>query len=302
MGITSKWPRLLVVGDPITEDQADEVVVRTTDWRYMCGGDAVWSAEVAAAAVSVGMPEEYRAVDDRVREPFRRYRAFRAWARRLGILQLRHLDNERIMSAWFGGLHGWCDWDGRIGCSSHNVGKWPTTSDITSDWLDVARAFPFLRLTAQVVEDGGTGGIAGEWRIADGRVGYDAAPDRLVCAPTEPVAPDAWPVRGCSTDRLRQALARTVTAADERRQRLADDGEPWHVWWLHDRWTYAGRTTNEADARDWAQRLSSNYGTTARVEHYINRRPEVMATFFDGREVDPDDIVKEDGYATSSRA
>lgn len=154
-----KWPRLLVRGDPVTEQQANAIILRTTALHYLHGNDRAWNRAVHEVLglvpddIGYPTPESGRAVEDRLR-----------------ILNLEYLTNDRIVSAYIGGPHGWCNWDGTIGCSDYNIGKWPEMEEVDAEWRKIAAAFPFLRLEAQLVTDEGDGEVAVAWRIEDGRV------------------------------------------------------------------------------------------------------------------------------------
>jgi hypothetical protein len=78
-----------------------------------------------------------------------------------------------IMSSWIGGPHGWIDWEGNIGCNLYNIGKWPAMIDVEWEWNSIAKAFPFLKLRAQlfsgeISEEGITPLV--EYVVADGAV------------------------------------------------------------------------------------------------------------------------------------
>ncbi len=212
MSIYTKWPRLLVVGDPVTEAQADEILIRTNEWRTPFSNDKNWLATVENIAAEFGRPREPQRTgnhDTYMAELREHWPQMQAWHDRLGILELAYLGNDRIMSAWIGGPKGWCDWDGTIGCSVFNIGKWPSDDEVTADWQTIAAAFPFLRLTAQCVDEEGEGRLAAEWRVEAGRVTY-------VDEPSEPISPvsevDALlpGERGVSEVRLRQAFERVA--------------------------------------------------------------------------------------------
>lgn len=181
----TKWPRLLVVGDPITEERADEILVRTCEPSYLDCNDREWNAIVDGITrlMITGWRHEPAELRDDVAGRLawhkERWAARDERRRELGILNLSYLHNNRISSTWIGGPHGWCDWDGTIGCASHNVGKWPTSEEITADWTTIAAAFPFLRLTAQLISNEGgyeidgvtyPGELVGQWVVADGGV------------------------------------------------------------------------------------------------------------------------------------
>lgn len=170
-----KWPRLLVVGKPVTPEQANDILIRTDSW-ILCLNDRAWTKAAYRVAGVVlahyGMPglEELR--------------DFRA---RMGVLDLAYMANVRIGSSWIGGPHGWCDWNGWIGCAAYNVGTWPSHEQVTDDWRQIAAAWPFLDLVAQLVTDDGEGDLAGQWTVRGGQVQFDPAPAELI-RPAEEVA------------------------------------------------------------------------------------------------------------------
>lgn len=221
--ITIKWPRLLVVGEPITEEQADEVLLRTDSWYFGCN-DRAWNGTLVRVCGEFGRPSEpSRTVQDGGGWAGY-FEADRAWQGRLGILDLNYLHNSRIASSWIGGPHGWCDWTGAIGCSTFNIGKWPSDDEVTEDWTAIAEAFPFLDLHAQLLnhdEEGGDGSIAGHWRVKDGKVAHTDRPDGLL-RQAEDIPEDAVmrmltglrTERGVTEERFRGALGRLIGAVE----------------------------------------------------------------------------------------
>lgn len=200
----TKWPRLLVTGEPVTEQQADEILVRTDNW-YHFSNNKQWEQQVDALAAEYGRPlpgpGSWALADE--------------WNKQFGILPLGYCDNNQIMSSWVGGPYGWCNWPGQIGCSTYNIGKWPSTEEVTDDWTLIAAAFPYLDLTAQLVNDEGEGQLCGQWRVQAGRCVYDPEPAERI-RPVEDASPTfflpVWREQGVSLERLRQAMD-TVRAA-----------------------------------------------------------------------------------------
>jgi hypothetical protein len=155
-----KWPALVVVGDPVTKEQAQEICVRTDSWG-LSTNDYDFIREVGEA---FGL---------RVGEWNLNWDDMDKWRNRLDVLDLAYLHNQQIVSAWVGGPHGWCDWNGVIGCRNYNIGKWPCVEDVFQDWTQIAKAFPFLRLTSQLYDgESGEDGIKPvvEFVMANGRV------------------------------------------------------------------------------------------------------------------------------------
>lgn len=203
----TKWPRLLVTGDPVTSEQANEILIRTNNWWMACN-DKPW-AELVYRLAGIepgqhGMPA---------------LSAMNEFEARAGVLDLHYLHNSRIASAWIGGPHGWCDWDGRIGATNYNIGKWPDVDTVGEDWRAVAAAFPFLRLRAQLAPEEGEKPPVVEWRVANGEAvmateGFDPiAPDQLSDAAVLARLMVRGGERGVDEARLREALTQVLGGA-----------------------------------------------------------------------------------------
>ena len=208
----TKWPRLLVTGEPVTREQANQILIRTDDW-YMTVNDRAWEDVVNQIAREYGMPKEPQRGSN-IAVWTDHYQAVSAWRNALGILELDYLDNRRIASSWIGGPHGWCDWDGRIGCSNYNIGKWPSVEEVTEDWTAIAAAFPYLDLHAQLVTDEGEGEVAATWAVRDGKAALVEPVGRIAEIPADDVEAMVFGLlytesreRGVSIERLREALA-----------------------------------------------------------------------------------------------
>jgi len=173
-----KWPRLLVTGDRVTNEQADEIIIRTTS-RMFFTNDKTWEKQ---ALEILGIPELIYGGGEGWAERFREHKA--AWDR-LGNLSLEYLTTSQIASATIGGPHGWCDWNGWIFSDQHNIGKWPSHETVTKEWTKIAQAFPYLRLRAQLISDEGAGELAGTWDVTQGAVTFREDVTELVTPPTE---------------------------------------------------------------------------------------------------------------------
>jgi hypothetical protein len=141
--ISCKWPGLLVEGQDVTPDQAAEILVRTHTWPCFSNN----RSEQRKTNALFGLTDEWSEKNEILLE-------------RAGVLDLEYLGNSMVTSCWLWGLKGWCDWEGRIGCSHFNIGKWPCNSDVTEDLEAIAAAFPFLEMRVQVLS-----GEIGEERI-----------------------------------------------------------------------------------------------------------------------------------------
>jgi hypothetical protein len=226
----TKWPLLLVDGQSVTPEQADEILIRTCVPEYLDGNDTAWAATVYEILRWPrdnwhARPELRGQESTRLAWLRAQWDAQNARREELGIVGLEYLYTSRIASSWFGGPHGWCDWNGRIFSNNYNIGKWPSSGEITDEWTEIAQMFPFLDLTSQLITDEGAGELAGEWRVKDGEVTYNADPTERLSMRTdaeaqgemEKAARDLamWVStreRGVSEDRLRQAVARVEAA------------------------------------------------------------------------------------------
>lgn len=201
--ICTKWPHLLVAGQPVTEAQADDILLRTMG-GYWFTNDRGWRRQVAAI---LGVPLDKHDDFD--------WRAVKAWCDDVASPDLNHLGNDRVMSSWIGGPKGWCDWDGTIGCGNYNIGKWPAIEEVEEDLAAIAAAWPFLDMRIQLVDDEeGDGPLCGEWRVWDGQW-METEPGPRIDAPALDVEAAALSLafglgveRGVSPERLASAWAR----------------------------------------------------------------------------------------------
>lgn len=198
----TKWPRLLVIGNPITREQANEILIRTDDW-WISTNDREWKRSVESLLAEFGRPSDESKWNEQ-----------EAWNESIGVLDLSYLHNQRIASSWIGGSHGWCDWDGTIQSRNYNIGKWPSAEEVTLDWEKIASAFPYLDLRAQLVPDEGEAlKPAIEWHVSSGKVEVVDEPTELLARPTDPQFLALLTLKGeqgVSLGRLREALAQVT--------------------------------------------------------------------------------------------
>jgi len=199
----TKWPRLIVVGEPVTQEQANEILIRTQS-AYLSTNDTQFAKQVTGVFGCVNVNSSFLEEATTVA---------------LGILGLEYLNNSRIVSCWIGGPHGWCDWNGHIGTSNYNIGKWPSLEEVHEEWATIAAAFPYLRLRAQLIGDEGEGQVVAQWEIAAGMAtSIELEPTPL--APLEPanylsiLAPLGE--RGVSLERLRRAVIQVRASVYDR--------------------------------------------------------------------------------------
>lgn len=140
-----KWPGLLVAGNPVTSDQAIEILFRTADLDHMYTNDRAW-AKLAHEIMG------FQTVNYDDRNYTKAWDHNKNRAEELGCIPLEYLENDRIASAWIGGMKGWCNWNGEIRAAEFNIGKYPSLEEVFNEWQAIAQAFPFLNLRAQLLD------------------------------------------------------------------------------------------------------------------------------------------------------
>jgi hypothetical protein len=159
-----KWPALVVKGESVTEDQAKEILIRT-DSMYLHCNDDEWNSLINGKLYGVDpklLSGRYDSVDEELRKKHNIYEKDYTslwnikdlYKGEVGIIDgLEYLHNNRIASSWVGGAHGWCNWDGTIGTSEYNIGKYPSVSEVYEEWKLIAKEFPFLNLRCQIMSE-----------------------------------------------------------------------------------------------------------------------------------------------------
>lgn len=178
----TKWPLMLVKGEKVTEDQAAEIIIRTSNF-YFSTNDRDFEKELYSHIY--GVYSDHFDIADKIakRDNISLQEAQKKEAsinQSYGLLCLNYLSNERIASCWIGGPHGWCDWQGNIFCNTHNIGKWPNVTDVYKEWKMLAKAFPFLDLTCQLCPEEGKEAPIIEYRIKNGKVYVSKPKDRIL--------------------------------------------------------------------------------------------------------------------------
>jgi hypothetical protein len=208
-GDLTKWPRLLVVGQPVTREQAAEILLRTDSWYLACN-DRAWVRELAwHADLEV---DEYGRLT---------YGSTVKIRERLRVLDLAYVGNDRLASAWIGGPHGWVDWNGAVGCTTWNIGKYPGLAAVQQDLEAIAAEWPFLDMQVQLIPDEGEGGppyytwtVSGGVVSPDSRVRKIASPGELSLASILSIGFQAEVTRreqGCTLDTFKWAMAYVET-------------------------------------------------------------------------------------------
>lgn len=158
-----KWSGLLVKGKKVTIEQAKEICIRTNS-RWMSSNHRIKNIEFINALYGVNLkPNEnkndlldafrlektgnhleydWEAYDNCIADAEDKY----------GLLNLDYLENSRVSSCWVSGHHGWCNWDGIIFTREYNIGKRPSVESVYDEWKEIAIAFPYLNLRAQLLD------------------------------------------------------------------------------------------------------------------------------------------------------
>lgn len=186
-----KWPGLLVVGKNVTEEQAKEILIRT-DGFWLSSNDREFDRALNFAIYEISC-DGWNLTEEIQKEHGLEWQEAWNWkekkTEKYHLLDLNYLNNSRIVSSWVGGPHGWCDWKGNIGTANYNIGKWPSIQEVYDDWVKIAEAFPFLDLTAQLLDseiyiEENTPKPVVEFRILNGKVEMTES-ETLITEPVE---------------------------------------------------------------------------------------------------------------------
>lgn len=219
-----KWPTMRVVGEPVTPEQAGDILICTAPWFDTFPKTEGWDREARVIAAEYGMPLQParphgNGHDDWFRETWHVWLpAFGEWRRKYGVLDVMNLDgpaNDLIGTSY----RAWCNWDGLV-AGQFNIGKWPDADTVAEFFSEVADRFPYLRLTVDlvsefesergVITDATEYSRACRINVGDGCINvHEGAVESLVL-------PDAWfdwqngadrfVEQGVSPERLRQAF------------------------------------------------------------------------------------------------
>ena len=138
-----KWPAFVVSGKKVSEELATNIVIRTDsslpDFQFSSNDKEFektlneifrfpWELDISN--------KEYETHWDKVQKLHKD----------LHLVKTNYLNNSQILSAYIGGPHGWCNWNGDIFSNTTNLGKWPEVTEVAEDWSLIATAFPQLDL------------------------------------------------------------------------------------------------------------------------------------------------------------
>ena len=126
----NKYYLLIAIGDKLSPEQTHEVLLRTSDLE-----DVFEREEYKTILNDLGI-EKYKG------RPLQFLKSIKP-------LELYYLDNEQFVSSYFGGLHGWLNWEGNIRASSFDCGKYPTEKKLEKEVKLLTSTFPFLNMWFQ---------------------------------------------------------------------------------------------------------------------------------------------------------
>lgn len=203
-----KWPALIVWGKPVTEKQGWEILIKTCDLGYLSTNDSSFKKQIHGIIYDVDSGFE---IDEEWDWNKLSHENGKVRLKTGNIYEgLAYLGNSQICSSFVGGAHGWCDWNGHIGANNYNIGKWPECDEVLNDWKLIAKAFPFLDLTCQLLsgetcEDDLSAVI--QYRVKDGKVKV-SKPNNVKIYPKDlditHFMTEGWE-RGCSIEDFKKA-------------------------------------------------------------------------------------------------
>lgn len=216
-----KWPAFIVTGKNITVDQAKEILIRTGG-RTFSSNDHNFDRELNLAFYGYYC-DSYDLIDILRRQSHIEdaYEFMETRAKEWGVLSdIYYLKNHQVVSAYVGGPHGWCHWDGSIGTTSYNIGKWPSVEDVYNEWVIIAKTFPYLELRCQLLSgetcEENVQPVV-EYIVKNGKVKIKKPTDFLA-RPTDDMienmkgifSNNPYRERGCTIDQFKDALAHSA--------------------------------------------------------------------------------------------
>jgi hypothetical protein len=175
-----KWPQMRVVGDPVSEELAKEIIIRTDHFfdAYHSSNSHDFDKECRKL---FGMPERqdlyeewqkvfaiYDKADATLKE--------KEWASKesdrlhkiedkywnfynklhedIGYIKNAYIYNNWFSSCFIFGPHGWMNPDGTIGYID-NIGKWPDVESVYDYWVKIAKEYPMLNIRITLMDGEG---------------------------------------------------------------------------------------------------------------------------------------------------
>lgn len=160
----TKWSRLVVVGEPVTVEQAYEILLRTCSLKYYpTSYPKQYTVGRFLETLDLPEPNEYGHLEQDEVE---------AMYLSIGSLDLYELENDRFFSCWVNGRHGWVNFDGKVFSNNYNIGKWPEADTVYRDICLIAERFPFLTASFQLCPNEGSDSPIVQFDINNGEATY----------------------------------------------------------------------------------------------------------------------------------
>lgn len=166
-----KWPQMMLVGEPVTRDQALEIILRTDPFLYGDGHTNYRDFEkrfYRLTGLDQGFVYDYgQTVEDGF---FYRLGLMEdALNARMGRIPLEYLVSQWTACSFIYGPHGFCSPSGEL-FFQDNIGKHPSVEEVYSDFVRIAEAFPFLDFKASLYTDDRALSALVSFVVQDGKV------------------------------------------------------------------------------------------------------------------------------------
>lgn len=213
----SKWPLMHVWGTPVSQEQAKEIILKTDRFFHeLCtsygGNNHLWNAW-AREQLGIGPIQKRLEAVQRQRgwevARARQHDVQERFCLLLGAVPSSYVTNDWASSCYILGPHGWMHPNGALQFSD-SIGKYPEVPEVLQEWGALAKAFPYLDLTATLVNEdieGEPPRYVASFRVQEG----DCALLEPVMPPSTPLQCDAtvlalpWERRMCSEQGLPDA-------------------------------------------------------------------------------------------------
>jgi len=141
-----KWPQMKACGEPVTREQATEII-RRTDFFFDSFEHAGHCAEFREKANKI------LGLDQHLPGDYKRayWEKLQKWHDDWGYIPTSYVHNDWIASNYYRGPNGWCSPEGDVS-HNQNIGKWPSPEEVLVDWIRIATAFPFLNLDVVILD------------------------------------------------------------------------------------------------------------------------------------------------------
>lgn len=149
-----KWPQLMIVGDPVSHEQAKDIIFRTDSALYdpkYHGNDKQFEKRFYDTSGLTKLTEHCTSQDGDINF-IKWYDILDKVEEELQYIELNYVRSSYAYSAYIGGPVGFCSPSGRI-FFQENVGKWPSVEEVYQDFVNIAKAFPYLKFKATLYDN-----------------------------------------------------------------------------------------------------------------------------------------------------